>query len=434
MKFRVHTLGCKVNQYESEYIRQIMILDGYEYSESDEEADVVIVNSCSVTAVSDSKCRKLLRKIKRSNPDCVLLLCGCMSQAFPRKYENFEVCDIVIGNTTRGRIPDYVREYLSKREKIVDISDHDRKSESFESCCVCDFSERTRAFLKIEDGCDRFCSYCIIPYARGRVRSKPLEDLKREVELLAENGYTEIVLVGINLSKYGTDIGKCLCDAVECVADNDKILRIRLGSLEPELLDDNAIKRLSECSKFCPQFHLSLQSGCTDTLKRMNRRYTSSEYAEIVKRIRANFDNPAITTDVMVGFPGETEEEFTQSLRFVSDIGFAKVHVFPYSRRSGTVADRMPDQLNKSEKDRRAAIMIEETEKRAQEFLVSQVGKVCKVLFERIGSNGLFEGYTENYTSVLVDSLGEDLTGKCLDVKIIEVADGFCKGELVNSL
>lgn len=433
MNFKIYTLGCKVNQYESEYVRQLMQLEGYTYTDIDENADVIIVNSCSVTAVSDSKCRKLLRKIKRTNSECVLLLCGCMSQAFPRKYENFEVCDIVIGNTTRSLIPQYIKKFMATGECIIDIAEHDRKNEEFEPCSVSDFSERTRAFLKIEDGCDRFCSYCIIPYARGRIRSKALCDLKTEVESLAQNGYSEIVLVGINLSKYGSDIGSSLCDAVECVADNPMVKRIRLGSLEPELLDEEAIKRLSKCEKFCPQFHLSLQSGCTETLKRMNRRYTSEEYMKIVERIRRNFTDSAITTDVMVGFPGETEEEFNDSLDFVTDVAFAKVHVFPYSRRSGTVADKMPDQLTKSVKEERASRMTKATEEKRKEFLALQVGKTVEVLFEQINVDGLFEGYTKNYTLVCVDAKDQDLSGKYMNVLITDVGVDGCIGILSDT-
>ncbi len=434
MFFKIYTLGCKVNQYESEYMRQIMTLDGYTYTEDDTKAHIFIVNSCSVTAISDSKCRKLLRKLRRENPDSVILLCGCMSQAFPRKYDNFEVCDIVIGNTTRSKVPEYIDEFLKNRETIIDIPDHDRKNECFEEYSVEDFSERTRAFVKIEDGCDRFCSYCIIPYARGRVRSKSLDVLKKEVKALAEKGYLEIVLVGINLSKYGTDIGLTLCDAVECVAENEKITRIRLGSLEPELIDEPVVARLSKCEKFCPQFHLSLQSGCTETLKRMNRRYTNTEYKEIVDRIRNNFENSSITTDVMVGFPGETEEEFKESLDFVTDIAFAKVHVFPYSRRSGTVADKMPMQLEKSVKESRASIMTAATEENRKQFLLSQIGRECDVLFERLDKNGLYEGYTRNYTLVSVDAKGKDLQGMCLKVKILSVSDDRCIGELSDNV
>ncbi|MBQ2944668.1 MAG: tRNA (N(6)-L-threonylcarbamoyladenosine(37)-C(2))-methylthiotransferase MtaB [Ruminococcus sp.] len=432
MFFKIYSFGCKVNQYESEFIKQIMCADGYYYTDTDCNADIFIVNSCSVTAVSDSKCRKLLRKLRRENPASVILLCGCMSQAFPRKYENFEMCDIVTGNTTRAQIPQYIKEFLTNREQIVDVTDHDRKNEGFEPCVVSDFSERTRAFVKIEDGCDRFCSYCIIPYARGRVRSKPLDELSHEVSLLAENGYKEIVLVGINLSKYGTDIGLTLSDAVECVAEHDGICRIRLGSLEPELLDDDTIRRLSAVDKFCPQFHLSLQSGCTETLKRMNRRYSSSEYAEIVDRIRSNFDNPSITTDVMVGFPGETEEEFKASLDFVTRIGFAKVHVFPYSRRSGTVADRMPDQISRSVKEQRARLMTEANELKRIEFMKSQIGAVCEVLFERADSNGMFEGYSKNYIPVYVNTNGIDISGECRKVLLTAVDGERCAGELLN--
>ena len=433
MLFKIYSFGCKVNQYESEFIRQIMCADGHEYTDSDNSADIFIVNSCSVTAVSDSKCRKLLRKLRRENPQCIILLCGCMSQAFPRKYENFNMCDIVIGNTTRGQIPQYIRQFISDRKSIVDISDHDRKNEAFESCAVNTFCERTRAFLKIEDGCDRFCSYCIIPYARGRVRSKPLADLEAEVALLANNGYTEIVLVGINLSKYGTDIGLTLSGAVECVAKQQGISRIRLGSLEPELLDEVTISRLAACDKFCPQFHLSLQSGCTETLKRMNRRYTNAEYAEIVERIRRNFENSSITTDVMVGFPGETEEEFKTSLDFVVGIGFAKVHVFPYSRRSGTVADRMPDQIQKAVKEQRARLMTEATEAKRLEFMNSQVGTVCQVLFERPDENGMYEGYSKNYTPVSVDTKGVDVSGQCLNVLITEAQSERCIGVISDN-
>lgn len=433
MNFKIYTLGCKVNQYESEYVRQLLMLEGYKYTEYDEKADVVIVNSCSVTAVSDSKCRKLLRKIKRINPHCILLLCGCMSQAFPRKYENFEMCDIVIGNTTRSMIPKYIRNFIDTQEKIIDIQDHDRRNEEFEPCCVSDFSERTRAFLKIEDGCDRFCSYCIIPYARGRIRSKSIDDLKHEVSLLAQGGYREIVLVGINLSKYGSDIGFTLCDAVECVAENSDIKRIRLGSLEPELLDEDTISRLSRCEKFCPQFHLSLQSGCTETLKRMNRRYSADEYMEIVERIRRCFSDSAITTDVMVGFPGETDEEFKKSLDFVQSIGFAKVHVFPYSRRSGTVADKMSGQLTKTQKEERAALMIKHTEDKRVEFLSSQIGRCVEVLFEQKNSDGLYEGYTKNYTQVAVDTGDLDLSGKFVNVVITHIDNDRCIGTLSDN-
>lgn len=431
MKFRIFSFGCKVNQYESEFIRELLVSDGHTYASNDSEAELFVVNSCSVTAVSDAKCRRFLHRLRREHPSGIILLCGCMSQAFPRKYENFTDCDIVTGNTGRSMIPKLVRDFCKSRERIIDISDHDRKNEQFEKCSLSDFSEHTRAFLKIEDGCDCFCSYCIIPYARGRVRSKELADIKTEVEALADKGYREIVLVGINLSRYGSDIGCSIFDAVACVESVAGIERIRFGSLEPELLDEDTIIKLSQCRKFCPQFHLSLQSGCDDTLKRMNRKYTSAEYADIVELLRKHFEDSSITTDVMVGFPGEDEREFNESLNFTEKIGFAKVHVFPYSRRSGTVADRMSEQLTKAQKDERARLMSEASEKKRIEFLTDQCGRISEVLFERINKDGYYEGFTRNYTPVYVKDRGEDLSGKCHNVLLIEILNDGCLGELI---
>lgn len=431
LNFKIYTFGCKVNQYESEFIRKLMIGEGFTSTENDKDADVFIVNSCTVTAVSESKIRRFLGRLRRLSPNSVILLCGCMSQAFPRKYENFTSCDIVIGNGNHTVIPGLIRRYMETGEKIIRIEPHDRKSEAFETCEIEDFSERTRAFLKIEDGCDRFCSYCIIPYARGRVRSKPLEDIKKETDILAQKGFEEIVLVGINLSKYGTDISLNLCDAVLAVAKSSNIKRIRLGSLEPELLTSDMLKALAECEKFCPQFHLSLQSGCDATLKRMNRHYTGAEYAEIVSNIRSLFPNSSITTDVMVGFPGEDEEEFQQSLDFVKSIGFAKVHVFPYSRRSGTVADKMDGQLAKAVKDERARLMSELAESRRFDYLNSQLGTVSQVLIERKFDENYLEGYSLNYTPVLVKTTDTALCHKCVDVTLTEVSGDYCIGELI---
>ena len=289
------------------------------------------------------------------------------------------------------------------------------------------FLERTRAFVKIEDGCNRFCSYCIIPYARGRVRSKSLEDLKSEVTVLAQQGYNEIVLVGINLSAFGSDINSSLADAVECVCSVDGVERVRLSSLEPELMTEDVLMRFAKQPKFCPHFHLSLQSGCTETLKRMHRHYTAVEYADIVSDIRRIFDNPSITTDIMVGFAGETEEEFEKSLNFSDYISFAKVHVFSYSRRKGTVADKMPDQVDPKVKNLRSKLMIEHTDNKRKEFLLSQVGRVEGVLFEIKNRSGFYEGYTKNYTPVYVKS-DNDLIGKIIPVKLIKAEKDYCIG------
>ncbi len=430
MYFKIYTFGCKVNQYESEFLREIMTAKGYINTELDSDADIFIVNSCTVTAVSESKCRRFLGRLRRKFPSSIIILCGCMSQAFPRKYSNFEACNIVTGNTNHIIIPTLVDEYLKTGETVLKVFEHDRRCEEFENCILSDFSERTRAFLKIEDGCDRFCSYCIIPYARGRVRSKPLEDIHNEVEALARKGFEEIVLVGINLSKYGCDLGLTLWNAVNTVAKNKKIKRIRLGSLEPELLTQDLLKKLSKCEKFCPQFHLSLQSGCDTTLKRMNRHYIGAEYKEIVDNIRSFFVNPSFTTDVMVGFPGEDEIEFSQSLEFVSSIGFAKVHVFPYSRRSGTLADRMDMQLTKSVKDERAKIMSQICEKSRLEFLKSQIGITTEVLFERPIDNENIEGYSLNYTPVKVKG-DNSLCHRCFNVKLTGVDGDYCEGVII---
>ncbi len=429
MFFKIFTFGCKVNQYESEYIRHLLLDAGYEYNEDEAQCGILIINSCTVTAVSDKKCRQLIHKLRRQNPDVIILLCGCMSQAHPDKTEDFSQCDIVIGNTDHTVIPQYISEFIKSGQQIVDINEHDREKEPFEKCKVSRFSERTRAYIKIEDGCSRFCSYCIIPYARGRVRSKSIGDIKDEARLIALSGYKEIVLTGINLSLYGTDIGSNLCEAVEAVAGAEGIERIRLGSLEPEYLDESVLKRLSEVKEFCPQFHLSLQSGCDKTLKDMNRNYTSGEYAVIVSNIRRFWTNPSVTTDVMVGFAGESEEDFENSKSFVESIGFAKVHVFPYSKREGTKAWDMSGHLTNVIKTQRAAIMGEMVEKSREAFLKTQIGTINKVLFETV-SDGKYFGLTENYTPVFVNS-DIDIRGEIITVKITNVKGDICIAELL---
>lgn len=423
MTFNIVTLGCKVNQYESQLMFEYMCEAGFTPLESS-QADITIINSCTVTSVSDAKNRKVINRTRRENPDAVIVLTGCMPQAFSDDLKRFENCDIVLGNVSRAQLVPTIKEYLKSKTQIIRIDQHEN-GEKFEAMRVNSFLERTRAFVKIEDGCNRFCSYCIIPYARGRVRSKTLDDLLCEVRTLASEGYNEIVLVGINLSVYGTDIGTTLADAVECVCSVEGVERVRLSSLEPELMTEDVLTRLSKQSKFCPHFHLSLQSGCDETLKRMNRHYTSDEYAQIVENIRKIFDNPSITTDIMVGFAGESDEEFEKSLSFADFIGFAKVHVFSYSRRKGTVADKMPAQVDPAVKSFRSKLMIEHTENRRKEFMLSQVGRTEEVLFEIKNRNGYFEGYTKNYTPVYVMS-DDDLIGKIVPVKIIESKDDYC--------
>lgn len=430
MNFNIITLGCKVNQYESQAMREDLLKNGFELAEPNTPADITVVNSCTVTSVSDAKNRKLINKIRRENPDGIIVLTGCMPQAFPDKQENFENCDVVLGNAKRAELVPAICEYIENHMKNVFITPHPVKNEQFEDLSISSLGEHTRAFIKIEDGCNRFCSYCIIPFARGRVRSKSIEALKTEVEKIANNGYLEVVLVGINLSAYGQDEGLNLADAVECVCAQDGIERVRLGSVEPEQMDEPMIKRLAAQPKFCPQFHLSLQSGCDNTLKAMNRHYDTAEYSKIVSNIRKTFDNSSITTDVMVGFAGETEEDFKASMDFVKQTCFAKVHVFPYSRRKGTVADKAPNQIAPNIKEQRAKEMGELVAKSRAEFLKTQVGMTESVLIERL-RHGYLEGYTKNYTPVHIISDDENLCGQIVNVKITSAEDDYCMGTVV---
>lgn len=430
MKVKFITLGCKVNQYESEAMLEELLKNGFAEASPDEAADVVVLNSCTVTATGDQKARQTLRRAKKQNPGAITVVCGCWPQAFPEQAEEFTEADIVLGNSNRASLLPDIMKYISSKQRIVDIVPYENGAK-FEKMTVSSFHGRTRAFLKIEDGCNRFCSYCIIPYARGRVRSKPLEDIKAEVHQLAENGYTEVVLTGINLPAYGQDLGLHLCDAVEAACEEPKISRVRLGSLEPEQLTDDVIARLRKQKKLCPQFHLSLQSGCDETLRRMNRHYDAAEYRKIVDALRRAFPNCAITTDIMVGFAGETDEEFEKSLAFAKEISFAKVHVFAYSRRPGTRAYNAPGQVSNAVKEQRSHRMIEATLATQREFFAAQVGRVEKVLFEQAADENVYEGYTENYTPVRAAS-AKPLHGKLLSVRITATYDDYCTGEIID--
>ena len=427
MKVSAITLGCKVNQYETQAMLAKMTAAGFGVCAAGEPADVVLINSCTVTAASDHKVRQTLHRARKNNPDAVLVLTGCMPQAFPEAAAALEDADVVLGNSNRGALVPDILKYLSTHQRVIDIVPHET-GETFEAMQVESFFERTRAFVKIQDGCNRFCSYCIIPYARGRIRSKPLEELKTELAALGKNGYREVVLTGINLSAYGQELGLHLCDAVEAACAVPEIARVRLGSLEPEQLQDDVIARLAKQEKLCPQLHLSLQSGCDETLRRMNRHYDTAEYRRIVKTLRSVLPNAAITTDMMVGFAGETEEEFAQSLAFAKEIAFAKVHVFAYSRRPGTVAYNMPGQVSNAVKEARSHALIEATEETRRAFLQEQLGRVEPVLFEQEADKNVWEGYTANYTPVHMAS-SEPLAGKILPVRLTDCAGDFCLAE-----
>lgn len=428
MKAAFYTLGCKVNQAESEYMAELLQKAGFEIVNPNDEADYYIVNSCTVTATADQKTRQSVRRFKRKHPNSTVILTGCMPQAFPKDAEKLEQADIVLGNKNDNDILDLINKHAAQKNRIIRLSEH-QNGEKFAPCSVRAFGGRVRAFVKIEDGCDRFCSYCIIPKSRGRVRSKPLEDLKQEVTDLAANGIKEVVLVGINLSAYGKGTDFNIADAVEACAGVNGISRIRLGSLEPDHITDSIISRLSTVHKFCPQFHISLQSGCNKTLKNMNRHYTAEEYEELCNKLRAAFKDCSLTTDVMVGFHEETEQDFEESLAFVKRISFEKVHVFPYSERTGTAASKRGDSVSKREKDRRASVMIAETEKIRQNYLKSQIGKEVQLLVEGRANSEYLRGYTKNYLPVLLKS-AQDLTGCETDCIIQSVKNDECIANL----
>ena len=416
MKAAFYTLGCKVNQYETEYMAEILKNAGMQIVSHSEDADYYIINSCTVTATADQKTRQNVRKFKRQHPNSVVILTGCMPQAFPEQASALNEADIVLSNKSNDDILNLINRYNVSHNRIVKIDKH-QKGDEFTKCSIEHFSERIRAFVKIEDGCDRFCSYCIIPMSRGRVRSKSLDDLKDEIKMLGNNGIKEIVLVGINLSSYGKGEDFNIVDAVRICNDDENIRRVRLGSLEPDHITDEVIEGLAKYEKFCPQFHISLQSGCDKTLKDMNRHYTADEYRQLCKKLRATFDDATITTDIMVGFNDETEEDFNTSLQFAKEIGFEKVHTFPYSERQGTVASRKGDNVPKQEKERRASVMIEETNKIRHEYFNKLIGAKEVVLFENNLGGNTYQGYTKNYVPVRMES-DTDIIGKEIEVTI----------------
>lgn len=427
------TFGCKVNLYESENMKQNFIKYGYTISKEENEADIFVINSCTVTGTGDKKLKKEIRRLKRTYPESIIVLTGCFPQAFADEAANIDDVDIVTGTKNRSILPELVNEYISKRDKIYCVSQYSRKEE-FESMSNVGYENNTRAFVKIQDGCNMFCTYCIIPYSRGNFRSKPINNIIAEVEQLVNSGYKEVVLVGINLSFYGIDFGKRLVDAVEAVCNVDGIERVRLGSIEPEIMSEADIKRLSKLKKLCPQFHLSLQSGCDKTLKAMNRRYLTADYEKIVNLLRENFVDCSITTDIMVGFPGETDEDFELSLKFVEKIGFAKSHIFPYSPRKGTPAAQFNNQIPENVKKSRVAKMMEVTDRCMHKFLESQLGKEFPVLFEREKNDGIPHGFTPNYTyiKILTKNSDKSLRNLLFYVKIVELGKDCCIGEILS--
>ena len=408
MRVSFYTLGCKVNQNESGAMAQLFEANGYTVVPAGQEADVYIVNSCTVTNFGDQKSRKWLRRAKRENPGAVTVLTGCYPQAFPEEAAAIREADVVTGSGNRRAILQDVEKVLhGEQERVVDIRPH-HKGEAFEELPMDKFADHTRAFVKVEDGCNRQCAYCVIPRARGPVRSRSEASILEELHRLAGAGYREVVLTAISLPSYGSDTGTDLAELVEHAAAVPGIERIRLGSLDPDMLTESAIRRLAAVPQLCPQFHLSLQSGCSKTLRAMRRPYTAEQYADIARRLREAFaPTPvSLTTDVIVGFPGETEEDFEESLRFVLSQRFLKVHVFPYSRRSGTPAFDFPDQIPEHEKEARSRRMNRAVEAVRAEEAAAMQGWRTPVLLETPLSQTLFTGYTPQYLPVYVSAPG----------------------------
>ncbi len=423
-----YALGCKVNQYESEAIAELFEEKGYNIVGIDDIADVYVINTCTVTNFGDKKSRQLIRKVKRQNPEAVVAVVGCYAQTAPDDVMKIEGVNIVIGTKDRKEIVDIVENYHdNKPENHVSGIMHERE---FEHLKIHKLKNRTRAYLKIQDGCSQFCSYCIIPYARGPIRSRDPEDIMEEVRVLADNGFKEIVLTGIHVASYGKDIKNIdLLGIIKKVHEVSGIERIRFSSIEPNIITEEFVSEIVKLSKVCHHFHLSLQSGCDKTLKAMNRKYTTERYYDAVCTLRKYMPDVAITTDIIVGFPGETEEDFKESCDFAEKVGFSKIHVFPYSPKKGTPAAERKDQLLNSVKQERSRKLIAISDKMCQDFMEKYIGENVEVLFERNVKKDIYEGHTGNYIKVLAKS-EKNISNEILDVKVsgIEGEDliAFC--------
>ena len=420
MRVAIYTLGCKVNQYETQAMEQELVRRGHTLVPFEETADAYIVNTCSVTAVSDKKSRQMIRRCRKLNENAVVAACGCYVQTHPDEAAGLAL-DLIAGTGDRMAFLDLLEQAAHEKEPVTLLDDALRRRQ-FEVLPAGGMAERTRAMLKVEDGCVNFCTYCIIPYARGPVRSLPLETAVEQTAQLRAEGYRELVLTGIEISSWGHDLknGTGLIDLLEAVSTAAGHMRIRLGSLEPRTITEDFCRRAARLANLCPHFHLSMQSGCDDTLRRMNRKYDTARFYESVSLLRQYFDRPAITTDLITGFPGETEEEFAQTLAFIGRCGFAAMHIFPYSVRPGTKAAAMPDQCTAAVKEQRAARAAETAERMKQAYLRGCVGQTYPVLFEQ-EKNGLYVGHAPNYCQVGVR--GEDLHNAVRNVKI-EAVDG----------
>ncbi|MGI5988944.1 MAG: tRNA (N(6)-L-threonylcarbamoyladenosine(37)-C(2))-methylthiotransferase MtaB [Lachnospiraceae bacterium] len=448
----VHNLGCKVNAYEAESMEQMLVKAGYEIVPfgGEKNADVCIINTCAVTNIADHKSRQMLHKARKLYPDAVVIASGCYAQEKAESLARDPAIDIVLGNNRKRDLISILKTFEDRRASETDeeklrrhalseVEDISKDSE-YEDMPLTEVKDRTRVFVKMQDGCNQFCTYCIIPYLRGRIRSRDEDSILREVERMADKGFSEFVLTGIHLTSYGLDNNHgSLIDVIEKVSQIPGVKRIRLGSLEPRVITEDFAKRLAAIPSFCPHFHLSLQSGSDSVLRRMNRRYTTQEFAESVGLLRRTFDRPAITTDIIVGFPQETEEEFEETLAFVEKIRFYECHVFKYSRRAGTVADRMGGQIPQSIKHERSKRLIAEAQRQAHEYRSSFKNEVKDVLIEQtetVDSKKYFTGLTGNYIKIYIpcetDRQPEALSGSICRVRVLQLFQDGCAGAFVR--
>lgn len=432
-----YTLGCKVNQYETNAMEQQFIKNNYEIVENTRKADIYVINTCTVTNIAERKSRQMLRRVKEINPSAVLVVCGCYAQVAKNELEKIPEIDIILGINEKNEIVQIVENYMEKmaeqdkRSQEAEIDDVSKQKEFLDFGDVT-YTEKNRAVVKVQDGCNMFCSYCIIPYARGRIRSRKIESVVSEIEKIAKEGIKEVVITGIHVASYGKDFDNentskkiRLIDLLEAINKIDGIDRIRLSSLEPTIVDEEFATRLSKLDKICDHFHLSLQSGCDETLKRMNRKYTTQIYRDAVATLRKYYPEASFTTDVIVGFPGETDEEFAKTYEFLKEIDFYRLHVFKYSPRRGTVAEKMPNQIDGNKKEERSNKLIELSNSKENKHNKNYIGKTVKVLFEEF-EDGFFKGHTTNYMMVKVAGEKEQLdkfVNKILDVKIKENND-----------
>ena len=421
LKVAFCSLGCKVNQYETNAMAQKFLEHDYEIVEFDEYADIYIVNTCTVTNVADRKSRQMLRRAKEFNPQSIVVACGCYAQVAAKELEEIPEVDLIIGNNEKNDIIQIVENYIAQKGAEDLVSDVMYKLDYVELGTTT-YTEKTRAVIKVQDGCDRFCSYCLIPYARGHIRSRKIENVIEEIKKVVEEGINEVVITGIHIASYGRDFKDKNIGLIDLLEEINKIQglhRIRLGSIEPTIITDEFVERLSKLDKICDHFHLSLQSGCTETLKRMNRRYTTEEFRAVTKRLRAKFPNAALTTDIIVGFPGETDEEFNITYEFLKEIAFYKMHIFKYSPRKGTKAAVMPNQVDGKVKEERSKKLIELSNANENRYNQKYIGKDVEVLFEERDGD-FIKGHTKNYIVVKLKTNSDELVNKIACVKVSE--------------